>query len=61
MRAAQLRAGDTVACNVRGRTFEAIVNGVDRGVVAIDPPRGITYYRVRLDQVTKRLERPHAR
>lgn len=52
MNTAHLQPGTVVECNVKGRRFEAPVTGKPAaGEIEIEPPRGITYRRLRNSQV----------
>lgn len=53
MTLANVKIGDVVKCDVRGRVFYALVDGKpDAGEVAILPIGRETYYHVAAEQVT---------
>jgi hypothetical protein len=54
---AALQPGAVIECDVRGLVFAAPVTGKPAaGVVDVDPPKGITYRRLRARQVRRVLE-----
>ena len=62
MRLAQVKPGDTVEVNVRGRQFTAEVlelgcPDVPGKPVRVEPPRGITYFHVGASQIIGRVAR----
>ena len=58
MRTAGLHPGDLVEVNVRGRTFAATFHGCEDGRVRITPlDPWVTYHRVRVRAVLKRIAR----
>jgi hypothetical protein len=55
VRLASIKPGDRIEANVRGLVFTAPVREVHRGEVQIDPPKGVSYFRLTARQVRRRL------
>jgi hypothetical protein len=53
MQLRQVKEGDVVQCNVRGRIFEATARHTEPNKLHIIPPAGITYFTVKANQVLK--------
>lgn len=56
MNLSRVHPGSVVRCDVLGRVFTALVIGKPAaGEVEIDPPKGVTYRRLKARQVTEVL------
>ena len=55
MRLGDLKPGDRVEANVKGRVFEAPVLELRKGEAIVEPPPGFTYRHLTARQIRRRV------